>query len=298
MHDPRSASDRDAVARRVLAVAVALSLLIHGAALWEWLPDLGPLAFDIGQAPKKDAPLTAKLATKPRDPESDTAPSASPAPPPAPRPAATPSPKSRPPVLLAERTPAPPMISPELPTAPVPTPVPQLAPPPVTPIPPPPAITPPVTQVHPDLSSYIAAQRRARGESESGPSSPEEDENARVNRIVAANLASVNAPTFGAEKRNTGGMFQITQLSTDSAEFTFFGWNRDIKRRASQRIDVRRGPNGDIRIAVVRKMIAIIREYEQEDFTWRSNRLARDVTLSARAADNEGLEQFMMREFF
>ncbi len=93
-------------------------------------------------------------------------------------------------------------------------------------------------------------------------------------------------------------MFQITQLSSDAAEFTFFGWNRDIKRRASQRIDVRRGPNGDIRIAVVRKMIAIIREYEQEDFTWRSNRLARDVTLSARAADNEGLEQFMMREFF
>ena len=45
-------------------------------------------------------------------------------------------------------------------------------------------------------------------------------------------------------------------------------------------------------------MIAIIREYEQEDFTWRSNRLGRDVTLSARAADNEGLEQFMLREFF
>lgn len=298
MQNLHYARHRDVVARRVLAVAVALSLAIHGVALWEWLPTLGPLAFDIGQAPKGDAPLTARLDTKSREPLADPSKSASPATPPAPRPAATPSSKPRPPVLLAERTPAPPMISPELPAAPAPTPLPQLAPPPVAPPPPAPAITPPVTHVHPDLSSYIAAKRRERGESESGPLSPEEHENARVNRIVSANLASVNTPTFGAEKRNTGGMFQITQLSTDSAEFTFFGWNRDIKRRASQRIDVRRGPNGDIRIAVVRKMIAIIREYEQEDFIWRSNRLARDVTLSARAADNEGLEQFMLREFF
>jgi hypothetical protein len=277
----------------VLAVAVALSLAIHGVALWEWLPDLGPLAFEIGQAPKENAPLTAQLMTKPREPQADPSRSASPAPPPAPPSAATPSPKSRPPVLLAERTPAPPMISPELPALTVPTPPPQLAPPLPAPV-----ITPPVTQEHADLSSYIAAKRRARGEPESGPSSPGEDENARVNRIVAANLASINAPTFGADRRNSGGMFQITQLNPDSAEFTFYGWNKDIKRRASQRIDVRRGPNADIRIAIVRKMIAIIREYEQEDFTWRSTRLARDVTLSARAADNEGLEQFMLREFF
>ena len=45
-------------------------------------------------------------------------------------------------------------------------------------------------------------------------------------------------------------------------------------------------------------MIAIIREYEKEDFLWRSNRLGREVTLSARTADTEGLEQFMLREFF
>jgi hypothetical protein len=45
-------------------------------------------------------------------------------------------------------------------------------------------------------------------------------------------------------------------------------------------------------------MIAIIREYEQEDFTWRSVRLGREVTLSARAVDNAGLEDFLMREFF
>jgi outer membrane biosynthesis protein TonB len=275
-------------------VAIGLSLAIHGAVLWEWLPDLRPLAIDLGQSPKGDAPLTAQLVTKPREPLADPAIVAPQQPPPAPAPrAAAPLPKPRPPVLLAERTPAPPMISPEVPAVPVPIP----EPPPAEPVAPTPA-TPPVTETHPDLSSYIAAKRRARGEPESGLPSPADTENARRNQIVAANLASINTPTFGAEQRNSGGMFQITQLNADSAEFTFFGWNKDIKRRASQRIDVRRGDNGDIRIAVIRKMIAIIREYEQEDFTWRSNRLGRDVTLSARARDNEGLEQFMMREFF
>lgn len=180
------------------------------------------------------------------------------------------------------------------------SPAPALAPLPDPPLLPqtPTQITPPVASAYPDLSSYIAARRRARGESESGESSPADAELARRNQIVASNLASINTPTLRTETRNTGGMFQITQLNAESAEFTFFGWNKDIQRRASQRIDVRRGPHPDIRLAVVRRMIGIIREYEQEDFTWRSNRLGRDVTLSARAGDNEGLEQFMLREFF
>jgi hypothetical protein len=45
-------------------------------------------------------------------------------------------------------------------------------------------------------------------------------------------------------------------------------------------------------------MIAIIREYEQEDFVWESRRLGRNVSLSARLTDNAELENFMMREFF
>jgi hypothetical protein len=61
---------------------------------------------------------------------------------------------------------------------------------------------------------------------------------------------------------------------------------------------VRRGTNPDIRIAVVRRMIEIIRLYEQQDFEWQSIRFGRNVTLSARAADTEDLEAFLMREFF
>jgi hypothetical protein len=45
-------------------------------------------------------------------------------------------------------------------------------------------------------------------------------------------------------------------------------------------------------------MIAIIREYEQQDFVWESRRLGRSLMLSARQRDNAGLEQFLMQEFF
>ena len=54
----------------------------------------------------------------------------------------------------------------------------------------------------------------------------------------------------------------------------------------------------DIQHAIVRKMIAIIREYEVEDFTWESLRLGHDVRLSARLRDTAELEAFLMREFF
>jgi hypothetical protein len=121
---------------------------------------------------------------------------------------------------------------------------------------------------------------------------------ARADRIVAANLASLNAPTFGTEPKNSGGIFQIRSIGYDDAEFTFFGWNKDIRRRASQKIEVRKGNNSDIRIAVVRRIIEIIRDYEQEDFSWSSQRLGRVMVLSARPADNAGLEEFMMQEFF
>ena len=190
----------------------------------------------------------------------------------------------------------PPVIA-VVPPTPPPVAIPEPAPsPPASPAPSPPAET--------DLSSYIASRRRARGESEA-PATPsttpgtlsQAEDIARRDRIVAANLGSLVPPTFG-EPRNSGGIFQITHLGYDEAEFTFFGWNRDIRRRASQRIEVRQGTNPDIRIAIVRRMILIIREHEQEDFVWESKRLGRNITLSARPADTAGLEAFMMEEFF
>ena len=278
-------------ARRALAVAIGLSLAIHAAALLDWLPRLAPVALDLGQSPKGSDPLTARLVARPADPEPLALPWL------APPPARTPILETRPPVLTAKAAPMPSIAAP-LPVPeriqPAPEPLPPLAPLP-EPAPPSPMAKPSLAQAYPDLASYVAARRAARG---APPADTHDTDHERRDRIVAANLASVNASTFGAAQKHTGGLFQITHLGSDSAEFTFFGWNKDIKRRASQRIEVRRGDASDIRIAVIRRMIAVIREYEQGDFTWRSHRLGREVTLSARAADTAGLEDFLLRDFF
>mgnify|MGYP000188239126 CR=1 FL=1 len=87
-------------------------------------------------------------------------------------------------------------------------------------------------------------------------------------------------------------------MNYDNAEFYFFGFDKDIGRNAKQRIEVSKGNNSDIRIAVVRKMISIIRENVSGDFTWVSQRLGRQVRLSARPEDNAGLEDFIMHDIF
>jgi hypothetical protein len=159
---------------------------------------------------------------------------------------------------------------------------------------------PPPTQ---DLAAYIEARRRARG-APATPSVPDqanapaESERERRNRIVAANLGLDRTPTFGRDPRNAGGMFEIKELNYDNAEFDFFGFDKDIGRKARQTFEVRKGDNSDIRIAVVRKMISIIRENVSGDFSWVSQRLGRPVTLSARPGDNAELEDFIMHDLF
>jgi len=93
-------------------------------------------------------------------------------------------------------------------------------------------------------------------------------------------------------------VFQLRRVGYDDAEFYFTGWNKDIGRRAKQVIEVRKGGSDDIRLAIVRKMIAIIRDEVQTDFVWMSDRMGRRVIMSARPADNAALEDFLMQEFF
>jgi len=155
----------------------------------------------------------------------------------------------------------------------------------------------------PDLTSYIEARRRARGEASplSAPSSaktPAESDIERRDRIVASNLGLDRTPTFGREALNAGGIFEIKEMHYDDAQFYFFGFDKDIRRNARQLISVRRGDNRDIRIAIVRRMIEIIRESTTADFEWISQRSKRQFTLSARPADNAALEEFIMRDLF
>ena len=154
-----------------------------------------------------------------------------------------------------------------------------------------------------DLAAYVAARRRARGEMATPPiaagvDASGESDLERRNRIVAANLGLDRVPTFGRDPRNAGGIFEIKELNYDDAQFYFFGFDKDIGRNARQLIDVRRVDDSDIRVAVVRKMISIIRENVPGDFLWVSQRLGREVSLSARPGDNAELEAFIMRDIF
>jgi hypothetical protein len=162
------------------------------------------------------------------------------------------------------------------------------------PVPVPPALPPAA-----DLSELIAQRRRERGEPPAPVTTTREDEERmRAERAIARNLASITQPPVGASPQESGGIFQITEMTERRAEFTFFGWHRESRRRATQRIDVRLGDAPDIQTAIARRMIEIIREYEQGDFTWRSTRLNRDLVLSARREDTGALEIFLKEEFF
>jgi hypothetical protein len=280
---------RDGVTIPAIWVAFALSLLIHCAVLWQWLPKLTPQPpspdeMRLGEAngslnvhlvpPPRPAPLP-KLPLLHRAPLLETPPTA----------------------VAARPQPAPPAIAFDRPSSDIESPQSTL-----------PAVIAPSPARSPangDLASLIEARRRSRAQlapaasaDDAAAAQPVEDAKARSDRIVAANLGAQRAKTFGYDPKQGGGVFQITHMGYDYAEFIFYGWNREILRNTKQQIEVRQGNNSDIRTAVVRKMISIIRQHEQEDFQWDSHRLGRSIVLSARARDNSGLEEFMLREFF
>jgi len=257
-------------------IAIALSLLLHVAIILQWKIQLRDTATEI------PPPLTVKLEPLPGPPASSPVfvppPSAVPAPPRtartapvAPAPIAPP----RPPVLaLPQPAPAAPLESTV--AAPAPLRVPPAA----------------------DLAAYVEAQRRTRADTAPATPQPAEDENARATRQAVANLATPKARGFGQDPTRGGGVFQIKSKGVDYAEFMFYGWHADARRDLSQLVEVRKGNNSTIELAVVRRMIEIIRSYEQADFSWHSYRLNRSVMLSARLRDSAGLEEFLMREFF
>jgi hypothetical protein len=278
---------RQGCAGAPIRAALLVSLVLHAAALWHWLPRLHLPSLDVKEAGEPGA-LVVELAPPPAMPNALPAPHVLTVP----RehaPPATHAPRRHapapPPDVMALSRPAPAPAAPRETTPP--------------PVPSPPASSP----AGGDLAAYIEARRRGRNEATApAPSAAGapggENDSARNDRIVASNLGMQRKMTFGYDPTRGGGMFQITHLSEDSAEFIFFGWEKEIRRNTKQYIEVRKGANSDIRWAVIRKMIAIIRDYGQEDFVWESWRLGKFVSLSARPRDNAELEGFLMLEFF
>jgi hypothetical protein len=267
----------------------ALSLLVHVAAFLLVVPQINDLRHPGTESETSSPPLSVALVTPRVEPPARMTEAA----PPPPRPPATR--QDRPP----PRTAIPPLAA-----------LPRVSPPEAYRVPPPVAEPLPVPRAEPrteprsipmeaDLSSYIAARRAGRGESPAGPSTTGRDSDAaKRERAIAENLAGLNEPRpLSGNPRSGGGLFQITLKSYDFAEFRFYGWNAEIQRQAPQRIEVRKDGNPSIDLAIVRRMIGIIRETQKGDFVWRTGN-GRSVTLSARPEDNAALEDFLMDEMF
>jgi len=160
---------------------------------------------------------------------------------------------------------------------------------------PPPTPDPAESSAPTDMMSYIKKQRQARIasgdpsainadaiEKETGPSLEE-----KRRQRIEENL-----------KSGTNGIFEVTSLRARDATFAFKGWTGNFSDAKTQYFVVEATNGEDVRLLMIRRMIALIRTHYDGDFKWHSQRLHDVVTLSARPADSEGLESFLMTEFF
>ena len=149
----------------------------------------------------------------------------------------------------------------------------------------------------PDMISYLDAVRQRRREAGEIPQESVEPPSAR-SRQQAEDAARMARIQRNLQQPGTNGIFQITSIDARTATFSFRGWRGEFSYARREEYQVEAGFNQDIRRVVVRKMIEIIRRYHTEDFNWESTRLERVVSLSARLQDNDGLEDFLIQEFF
>ena len=177
------------------------------------------------------------------------------------------------------------------------------------------AITPPATAQQPlspptssplaapveDTSSRLAAARERRRALDSAAAEenraaaqasrePSDDDIASAN--IARNLQNALHP-----RKGMGGAFQVTNTGARMGQFVFRGWADDPSHSVHETYDVDAGLGGNVELAMIRKMIALIRKHYPGDFIWE-NRQGERKTLSARPGDNAFLEEYLMREFF
>jgi hypothetical protein len=204
---------------------------------------------------------------------------------PVPKPQRKPMPPKRPTAVITAPTIAPPL--PQAPPIVEPTPpAPQVVQPPV-------AETPPAPMV--DMMAMLNAKRAARQAQENADA--QNGRQPSASDIASANI-SRNLATLSTKRDGTNGVFQVISKGTRIGQFSFNGWKTDKNNSWREVIEVDAGLLGDVELAIIKRMIELIRSHYKGDFTWESHKLGRAITLSARQEDNEGLETFMMREFF
>lgn len=151
-----------------------------------------------------------------------------------------------------------------------------------------------------DMMDMLNAARERRRRAEQNTALENEQavgQEGSVNDIALANI-NRDLQRQSGKWRGIGGVFQVISKGTRTAQFQFRGWNPGSGNSWRQTIDVDAGLNGDVELAIVQKMIALIRTHYSGDFNWESHRLGKVVVLSARPSDNAELEAFLMQEFF
>ena len=141
-----------------------------------------------------------------------------------------------------------------------------------------------------DMMALVNANRQRRQSEEQTATAkergtPNEDQR---DAIIKRNLA----------QDGTNGIFQVRDVGLHTAQLSFKGWKNNYNNARLEIYDVQAKPNETIELAVVRKMIVIIRKDYSGDFEWESQRQGRTITKSARIEDTAELEQFLMREMF
>ena len=159
-----------------------------------------------------------------------------------------------------------------------------------------PETVPPKEPTYPDMQSYMKAQQakrqgaewdaaRQNAEAVARENGPSEEE--KRNQRISKNL-----------KGGAGGTFTLTSMSGRRATIAFNGWVDNLSNQKKQFFEVEAKPGQDLKLLIVKRVISFIRESYQGDFPWESQRLGKEITLSARLEDNSGLEDTLMAEFF
>jgi outer membrane biosynthesis protein TonB len=273
---------------RNVSIAVIVSLLLHALALF--LLSHQDLFNQHQPATEQPQTITVRLNPQTAHKPVETAPIASTVQPPPVIPSRQmPKPKTQPPPVPHPELPKVIAVTKAEPTFP-PPPTAQRAPVPSQPELPDPA-------QFPDMASYVNAVRERRRMAGGDAGSINEEAVARERERSEEEIRNANLKR-NPQPSGTNGIFQIISMDAHTGTFAFRGWKNEFSYSHREVYEVNAGQNGDVARALVRKMIEIIRRYYTGDFNWESQRLGHVVVLSARLQDNDGLEDFMLQEFF
>lgn len=151
----------------------------------------------------------------------------------------------------------------------------------------------------PDMAAMLQAARERRQQAEASAANENRAAEQGQRGLSPQQIAEANVKRSmqqASGQDGTSGVFQIVSKSVRIGTFTFRGWKVN-SNGWKQTIEVDAGVGGNLDLAMVRKMIEIIRTHYKGDFRWESNRLGRVVNLSARVEDSAELEAFMLEEF-